>query len=123
MQSNVYNLYIKRAKKLCPIIHPPCRSQKGMLPAPKHLPVKVKDNPYTFHCQQILARFSQTTKEPACQCRRHKRPKFDLWVGKIPWRRNWQSTPVFLLGEPHEQRSLAGYNPWFSKELDTTEAT
>ena len=101
MQSNVYNLYIKRAKKLCPIIHPPCRSQKGMLPAPKHLPVKVKDNPYTFHCQQILARFSQTTKEPACQCRRHKRPKFDLWVGKIPWRRNWQSTPVFLLGEPH----------------------
>ena len=58
MQSNVYNLHIKRAKKLCPIIHSPCRSQKGILPASKHLPGKVKDNPYTFHCQQTLARSS-----------------------------------------------------------------
>ena len=38
-------------------------------------------------------------KEPACQCRRHKRQKFDPWVGKIPWRRAWQPTPVFLPGE------------------------
>ena len=36
---------------------------------------------------------------------------FDPWVGKIPWRRKWQPTPVFLLGEFHEQRSLAGYSP------------
>ena len=38
-------------------------------------------------------------KEPSCQCRRHKRDRFDPWVGKIPWRRAWQPTPVFLPGE------------------------
>ena len=46
-------------------------------------------------------------KEPACLCRRHKRQGFDPWVGKIPWRRKWQLTPVFLPGESHGQRSLA----------------
>ena len=45
----------------------------------------------------------------------------DSWVGKIPWRREWLPTPVFLLGEFHGQRSLAGYSPWCCKELDTTE--
>ena len=50
-------------------------------------------------------------KETACQCRRHKRLGFDPWVGKIPWRRKWQPTPVFLHGESHGQRSLAGYSP------------
>jgi len=38
-------------------------------------------------------------KEPTCQCGRHKRLRFDPWVGKIPWRRKWQPTPVFLPGE------------------------
>ena len=47
-------------------------------------------------------------KESACQCRRHG---FDPWVGKIPWRRKWQPTPVFLPGKSHGQRSLAGYSP------------
>ena len=51
-------------------------------------------------------------KEPACQCRRHKRRGFDPWVGTIPWRRKWQPTPVFLPGEFHGQRSLSGYCPW-----------
>jgi len=46
---------------------------------------------------------------------------FDPPVRKIPWRREWQSTPVFLPGEFHGQRSLAGYSPWGCKELDTTE--
>ena len=45
----------------------------------------------------------------------------DPWVGKIPWRRTWQPTPVFLPGESHEQRSLAGYSSWGYKELDITE--
>ena len=49
-------------------------------------------------------------KEPACQFRRHKRYRFNPWVGKIPWRRAWQSIPVFLPGESHGQRSLEGYN-------------
>ena len=42
-------------------------------------------------------------KEPACQCRRHKRHGFSPWVGKIPQRRSWQPTPVFLPGDSHEQ--------------------
>ena len=45
----------------------------------------------------------------------------DPWVRKIPWRRAWQPTPVFLPGEFHRQRSLVGYSPWDRKELDTTE--
>ena len=48
-------------------------------------------------------------KELTCQCRRHKKHGFDPWVGKIPWRRKWQLTPVFLPGEAHGQRNLAGY--------------
>ena len=44
----------------------------------------------------------------------------DTWVRKIPWEREWQPTPVFLPGELHRQRSLAGYSPWGCKELDPT---
>ena len=47
-------------------------------------------------------------KEPTCQYRRHKRCGFDPWVGKIPWGRAWQPSAVFLPGESHGQRSLAG---------------
>ena len=54
-------------------------------------------------------------KEPIGQCRRHKRCGFDPWVGKIPWRRAWQCTPVFLPRESPEQRSLVGYSPWVPK--------
>ena len=50
-------------------------------------------------------------KEQTCQYRRHKRHGLDPRVGKIPWRRAWQPTPVFLLGESHGQRSLMGYGP------------
>ena len=46
---------------------------------------------------------------------------FDSWVMKIPWRRSWQPTPVFLPGESHRQRSLAGYSPWGLQESDTTQ--
>ena len=55
-------------------------------------------------------------KESVCQCRRHKTVRFDPLVGKIPWRRAWQPTPVFLPGESQGQRSLAGYSPWRSEE-------
>ena len=40
------------------------------------------------------------------------RPGFDSWVRKIPWRRKWQSTPVFLPGKSHGQRGLVGDSPW-----------
>jgi len=52
------------------------------------------------------------------QCRRFR---FDPWVGKIPWSRPWQPTPVFLPGESQGQRNLVGYSPWRHKELDTAE--
>ena len=51
-------------------------------------------------------------KESACQSRRHR---FNPWVRKIPWKRKWQPTPVFLLGESHGQRRLAGYSWWESQ--------
>ena len=50
-----------------------------------------------------------------------KRCGFDPWVRKIPWRREWQPTPVFLPGKSHGQRSLVGYSSWGHSELDTTE--
>ena len=50
-----------------------------------------------------------------------KRPRFNPWLGKIPWRREWLPTPVFLPGEFHEWRSLVGYNPWGCRESDITE--
>ena len=53
-------------------------------------------------------------KESACQCRRCG---FDPWVGRIPWRRKWQPTPVFLPGKSHGQKSLAGYSPWGCKRV------
>ena len=49
-----------------------------------------------------------------------QRPRFDPWVGKIPWRREWQLSPVFRPGECHGQRNLAGYSPWGCKESDMT---
>ena len=62
-------------------------------------------------------------EEPACQCRRCKRHGFNPWVGKIPWRREWRSIPVFFPGESHGQRSLAGYSLEGLRESDMTEAT
>ena len=59
-------------------------------------------------------------KEPICQCRGHRRCSFDLWVGKIPWKRERQPTPIFLPGESHGQRSLVGYSPRGHEELDRT---
>ena len=50
-----------------------------------------------------------SVKNPLCQYRSCKRCGFDLWVGKIPWRRAWKPIPVFLPRESHRQRSLAGY--------------
>ena len=52
-----------------------------------------------------------------------KRHSFDLWVGKIPWRRAWKPTAEFFPGESHGQRNLEGYGPWGCKESDMTRAT
>ena len=47
--------------------------------------------------------------------------RFNPWVGKISWRREWQPTSVFLPGESHRQTSLVGYSPLAHTTLDTTE--
>ena len=67
----------------------------------------------TLISSQVLKGFpgGASDKEPACQGRRHKRLRFDSWVGKIPWRRARQPTLVFLLGESHRCGSLADYSP------------
>ena len=49
------------------------------------------------------------------------RLRFDPWIRKIPWRREWQPTPIFFPGEFHGQRSLVGYSPRGHRELDMTE--
>ena len=55
-------------------------------------------------------------------CLQCRRLRFNPWVGKIPWSREWQPPSIiFLPGESHEQRSLTGYSPWGCKELDKTE--
>ena len=56
-------------------------------------------------------------KESTCQCRGRQ---FHPWGGKIPWRRAWQPTPVFLPRESHGQKSLGGYSPWGRKESNAT---
>ena len=70
----------------------------------------------TFHSDTL-------TSEPPGKhiCLQCGRPRFDPWVGKIPWRRKWQPMPVFLPRESHGWRSLVGYSPWGRKESDMTE--
>ena len=77
------------------------------------------------YCYAFLWGFSSCSAggESAGQCRKCKRCGFSSWVGKIPWERKWQATPIFLPGESCGQRSLAGYSPWGCKESETTELT
>ena len=62
--------------------------------------------------------FPVAQQRTCLQCRGHG---FDPWVGKIPWRRKQQPTPLFLPGKSHGQRSLVGYSAEGHKELDTTD--
>ena len=56
--------------------------------------------------------------ESTCQCRRHR---FDPWVRKLPWGREWKSTPVFFPGKFPGQWSLVAYSPWGCKKSDKRE--
>ena len=68
----------------------------------------------------LTGNYLPTMQETACQC---WRSGFDPWVEKIPWRRKWHPTLVFLPGKFHGWRSLACFSPWDHKELDTTKHT
>ena len=81
----------------------------GLLPEP----------PFTWQCREGMGLAWLASWWRIClQC---GRPRLKPWVGKIPWRRAWQPTPVFLPGESRGQRSLVGYSPWVLNESDTTE--
>ena len=54
---------------------------------------------------------------------KRNRCRFNPWVRKMPWRKEWQPAPVFFSGESHGERSLVGYSPRGHKELDTAEGT
>ena len=75
---------------------------------------------FHFHFQKGFPG-GTSSKECACQCGRRKSLGFDHWVGKIPWSRKEQPTPVFLPGESHGQRNLEGNGPRGRKESDRTE--
>ena len=68
-------------------------------------------------------RMALVVKNPPAASTGDMRLGFHPWVKKIPWRRAWQPTPVFLPGESLGQRTLEGYSPWGCKESDTTEVT
>ena len=67
----------------------------------------------------IITELKSPTKNPHAM---QETQEFDPWIRKIPWRRKWQPTPVFLPGKFHGQRNLAGYSPWGHKALDMTDA-
>ena len=74
-----------------------------------------------IRCNYCNIKAQTVQNPPAIRGDRGLIPGSDPWVRKIPWRRKWQPAPVILPGKSHGQRSLAGYNPWGRKELDTIE--
>ena len=75
-------------------------------------------HPYCSMCQFFIPFYGWVTSRWKC-----KKCGFHHWVGKTPWRREWQPTPVFLPGESHGRRSLMGCGPKGFEESDMTEAT
>ena len=65
-------------------------------------------------------RLKRLSSSSSLQC---GRPRFDTWVGKIPWRMEWKPTPVFQPLQLHGQRSLASYSSWGHTKSDMTEVT
>ena len=89
-----------------------------------HVPLRLSHCSKSLHnhcmyvCVYMCLRYfpgGASGKESACQCRRHKRHRFDPWA--------WQPTPVFLPGKSQGQRSLVGYCPKGQKESNMTEVT
>ena len=90
------------------------------LPIPIPSSQDLHRDPFALGLCSYLGFLAGLAVKNLCQCRRHR---FNLWVRKVTWERVWQPPPVFLPGEPHGQRILAGYSPWSHKESDMTEAT
>ena len=80
--------------------------------------MKVTDGQHWKHFMRIDSCVSGRWKMTKRGCQ--KRGLVNPWVGRIPWKRKWQRTPVFLPRKSHGPRSLAGYSPWGHKGCDTT---
>ena len=74
---------------------------------------KLKDNHYLRESIYNTNSFPGGSDGKESACNAGNPGLIDPWVGKIPWRREWQTTPVFL--KSHRQRSLVGYRPWVAK--------
>ena len=83
--------------------------------------VKSRQNKSESKNKRELMEWASLVAQRLSICLEYRRPGLDPWVGKIPWRRKWQPTPVLLPGEFHGGRRLVGYSPWGRKESDTTE--
>ena len=99
---------------------------QGLNPSPLHLkadsqPLDHQGSPWAPFCQGIYISQASLVAQWYRICPPSRRSGYDHWVRKIPWKRKWQPTPVFLSGESHGQRSLADCSPWGCKESDTTE--
>ena len=101
---------------------PHCKQILYHLSYPVQLSHSVVSDSLQHHGPQHSRLPRRCSGKKKCQCRRCKRYRFDPWVGKIPWRRKWQPTPIYLPGKFHEQRNLEGYSPWGRKESDMTES-
>ena len=106
-----------------------CQNRKFLSPAPSrtseisgdvYTDSVVKHSVYTRVWSRNGLPWWLSGNEPACQW---SRCRSDPWVGKIPWRRTWLPTPVFLPGEFHGQRSLAGYRSCSCKRVRHTLVT
>ena len=105
-------MLIQAEKEFC------CRYKARVSNCPFRGKIKTK----TLCCPQQPKGFpgsSEVKNQPASA--RNSSDWFDLWVGKIPWRRKWQPTPVFLPGESLGQRSLGACSPWGGKDSNRTE--
>ena len=103
------------------------RSLVGCSPWGRQSRARLSDFTFTFHFHALacllwasqVALVVKNTPANAGDMRR----RFDAWVRKIPWRRKWQPTPVFLPGESQGRGSLVGCHLWGHTESDTTEVT
>ena len=86
-----------------PPASPPASSTKPLLQ------LTLSEWLFFLYCSERASQVATEVKNLPANAGRCKRRGFNPWVGKIPWRRKWQPTPVFLPGEFHGQRSLVGY--------------
>ena len=105
----------------------PHSSMPAPLPQyPAHIQTQTSMQLLTNHSLKFFLKYlwgfpcGSSGKESTSQCRSHQRCGFDPWVGKMPWRRKQQATPVFLPGKACGQRSLVVYSPWGFKRVGHT---